>query len=104
MNREDIKVAMIGAHFLDDINGVYEFNNKMTIYGEKYRWDVIAIIENWEDIENKMWEPSYLNGPVSEKNPPSTRNLFLNDVQKKARYILSSNSLPEGWTTSKILF
>jgi hypothetical protein len=99
--KDDPKVLYFGANFFDDVQATVDFNQRLRYAKSKATWDAVAIVPEFdqlEQIEGTVWRPLPLdesmwgaswffdNFPI----PTVTKNYFLDDISKKARYAVGS--------------
>ena len=98
-DKDNIKVAFIGDHYLSDTHATHEFNIAQTKDGCKAQWDAITVIEEFhhedssygEGVDARLiphnkdiWGPSFF----LEADKDNRRNFFVAEVEKVARYAI----------------
>lgn len=61
LDKEDLRIAFFGTHYLNDIRATYDFNHRLSAAGSPARWESIAVIR---EFENHIHQPYTFPGSV----------------------------------------
>ena len=102
MEKDKIRVASFGDQVVTDIQDTYEFNNSLIKDNMKSRWDAIAVIEEFSQVDKAFekgrkarlvphaemfWGSQYFYDREYESNN-LLRNYWIKKTEMAARYAI----------------
>jgi hypothetical protein len=66
LDKEDLRVAFFGSHYLNDVRATYDFNHRLKAAGSPARWEAIALIR---EFGNHIHKPYFFPGSTSRWGP-----------------------------------
>jgi hypothetical protein len=88
LDKEDLRVAFFGSHYLNDVRATYDFNHRLKAAGSPARWECFGLIPELNH-SLRRWGPSLDFDRTGNK---IKKSFFLSEMSSNLRYAVSNCS------------